>query len=229
LAEGLRLHADQIFFACACMTLAATFYAVIFLPDSVLRLALWILTHSAYRIRVEGRDNVPDRGRALFVLNDLTLLDAIFLAAATDRPIRFVADAKPFARTSPLIRRALRITRVTEDDEANGFSGAVSTAIASGEVVCLAGRAADALLEAPESRHRFEEHLRETGTAIVGVSVSGAESGPLRSEDGHLQLMASHPRGHVRIKFRAPMVPSETEALGLSKPAPALRFSSSQN
>src|SRR6202035_2878901 len=100
LAEGLRLHADQIFFAGACMTLAATLYAVVFLPDSVLRLALWVLTHSIYSIRVEGRDNIPERGAALFVTKELTLLEVIFLSAATDRPIRFVGDAKPFARTN---------------------------------------------------------------------------------------------------------------------------------
>ena len=47
------------------MTLAATLYAVVFLPDSMLRLGLWLLTHSIYRIRVEGRDNIPERGGAL--------------------------------------------------------------------------------------------------------------------------------------------------------------------
>jgi 1-acyl-sn-glycerol-3-phosphate acyltransferase len=196
-----------------------------------LRLALWILTHSLYRIRLEGRDNIPERGSALFVVNELTLLDAIFLAAATDRPIRFLAAAKPFARTAPLISRALRITHVTEEDEANGFSRAVSTAFESGEVVCLAGEPARALLEAPELRRRLEGYLRETGAPVVGVSVNGAENGPLRSEDGRLHLMASHPRGHVRIKFRAPTLPFENfplaEALGLSKHAPAFGFSPS--
>jgi hypothetical protein len=231
LAEGLRLHADQIFFAGACMTLAATFYAVVFLPDSVLRLALWILTHSVYRVRVEGRNNIPERGGALFVVDDLTLLDAIFLAAATDRPIRFVADAKPFAHTAPLICRALRITHVTEGDWADGFSLAVSTAFASGEVVCVAGETANALLEAPELRYRLEGYLRETGAPVVVVTVSGAENGPFRSEDGRLRLMASHRRGHVRITFGPPTVSLENfhlaEALRLSKSGPALGFSPS--
>jgi hypothetical protein len=213
------------------MTLAATFYAVVFLPDSVLRLALWILTHSVYRIHVEGRDNIPERGRALFVVNHLTLLDAIFLAAAADRPIRFVADAKPFARTAPLICKVLRITHLAEDDEANGFSLAVSTAFASGEVACVAGESASALLEAPELRYGLEKYLRETGAPVVMVGVSGAENGPLRSEDGRLRLTASHPRGQVRIKFCAPTLSLENfvlaEAVRLSKSGPALGFSPS--
>jgi acyl-[acyl-carrier-protein]-phospholipid O-acyltransferase / long-chain-fatty-acid--[acyl-carrier-protein] ligase len=233
LAEGLRLRADEIFFAGACMTLAATFYAVVFLPDSMLRLALWLLTHSIYRLRVEGRDNIPERGAALFVVNNLTLLEAIFLSAATDRPIRFVADAKPFAHTAPLIRRALRITHLPENDKSNGFMRAVSAAFASGEVTCLAGEAASALLEGSAEQDQVEEYLREARSPIVLVSVKGAESGPLQSEDGRLRLAPSHLRGGVTLRFRVPLAPAENlafaEALRLLKAAPALRFSASSD
>ena len=233
LAEGLRLHADQIFLAGACMTLAATFYAVVFLPDSVLRLALWILTHSIYSIRVEGRENIPERGGALFVINDLTLLDAIFLVAATDRPIRFVADSKPFERAAPRIRRALRISHITEDDQASGSSQLASVAFALDQIVCLAGEGTGPLRQSAEWRQTLEEYLRQTGTPVVVVDVTGAESGPLQTEAGCLRLFASHPRGHVRITFRALELPFESfplaDAFGLPKPAPALRFSPSSH
>ncbi|HUJ08384.1 MAG TPA: MFS transporter, partial [Verrucomicrobiae bacterium] len=56
-----------IFFAGAVTTLAGTAYVLWLLPDSLLRLLLWMFTHSIYRIRVEGRDNIPERGGALFV------------------------------------------------------------------------------------------------------------------------------------------------------------------
>ena len=65
LAEGLHLRADKVFFAGACMTVAATLYAVLLLPDSVRRLGLWILTHTLYHIRIEGRDSIPERGGAI--------------------------------------------------------------------------------------------------------------------------------------------------------------------
>ena len=77
----------------------------------------------------------------------------------------------------------------------------------------------------------WSEAVDECGAPVVVVGLSGAENGPLRSEDGRLHLMASHPRGYVRIKFRAPTLPFENfplaEALGLSKPAPAFGFSPS--
>jgi len=227
LAEGLRLRADAIFFAGACMTLAATFYAVVFLPDCVLRLGLWVLTHSIYRLHVEGRDNIPERGGALFVTRELTLLEAIFLAAATDRPIRFVADAKPLAGSAPLIRRALRITHPAEDGVANGVLRMAAAAFAAGEVVCLAGEAASAVLEDSAERERVEEFLRENRSPIVVVSEKGARGGALQNKDGRTRAS----RGRVTVKFGVPLTPTENfdlaEALSSLKATPALRFSAS--
>src|SRR5207302_654851 len=224
LAEGLRLRADEIFFAGACMTLAATFYAVVFLPDSMSRLVLWVLTHSIYSIRVEGRDNIPERGGALFVVNKLTLPEARFLSAATARPIRFVADRTRFTRIAPPIRRALRVTHLPENDKAE-FLRAVSAAFSSGEVLCLGGEAASVLLEDLAERERLEECLRETRSRIVLVSVEDAKSGPLQSEDGHLHLATPRLHSRVTLRFRAPPAPSENlafaEALSLLKAAPA--------
>jgi hypothetical protein len=230
LAQGLRLRAGEIFLAGACMTLAATFYAVVFLPDSVLRLALWLLTHSIYRIRVEGRDNIPERGGAIFVLAELTLLDAIFLAAATDRPIRFVADAKPFARTARWGRTALRITNLRGNEITTGFLKTTSAALAADEAVCLSRDTASLILEDPNGRHLLEEFLRETGTEVVSVSVQGTEGGPLQSEEGHLRLIRGpHLRSRVAVKFNTPLAAAErlrlADALGLRKASPATRFS----
>ena len=72
------------------MTLAATVYVVWLLPDSLLRFVLWVLTQTVYRIRVDGRDNIPGKGGALFVCNHLSLVDALLLLASTDRHVRFI-------------------------------------------------------------------------------------------------------------------------------------------
>jgi hypothetical protein len=240
------LRADDIFLAGAFMTLAATLYAVVFLPDSILRLGLWVLTHSIYRIRVEGRDNIPERGGALFVTEELTPLKAMFVAAATDRPIHFVADAKPFAGTAPLIRKAMRITcrcdNANTDNANNGTAraddGAIdgtigellrmaAAAFSSGEVVCLAGEAASDLLENPTESERWEEFLRESNSPIVVVSVRDAAGRPLQDDDVRSSLSLSS-RGRVTVKFGVPAMPGEgayvAQALNSLKPAPAPRF-----
>src|SRR5439155_14684091 len=86
----VRLDAPTVFLASAAGTLAATIYVIVLLPDALLRLLLWFATHSLYRIRVEGRDNIPEKGGALFVSNHLSLIDALLLTASTDRRISFL-------------------------------------------------------------------------------------------------------------------------------------------
>ena len=76
LTAKVGLTTRQIFLSSAVMTLGATAYVLILLPDSLLRLLLWMFTHSIYRIRVEGRDNIPERGGALFVCNHVSFVDA---------------------------------------------------------------------------------------------------------------------------------------------------------
>jgi acyl-[acyl-carrier-protein]-phospholipid O-acyltransferase/long-chain-fatty-acid--[acyl-carrier-protein] ligase len=229
LAEGLQMPADSIFFAGACMTLVATLYTVIFLPDSVLRFGLWSLTHTVYRIRVEGRDNIPERGGALFLTGELNLLDAIFLAAATDRPIRFVASAAPFMGTPRTVQRAMRISSC-DKESGQIVLQAASKAFSAGEVLCLTTQAAGSVLGDTAERERMEALLRQNSAPTVQVSITGSARGPLRAPNGHLEL-AGVSRGHVTIRFDEPV--SSARALAMigqntSRPgSPALRFSTS--
>jgi len=100
-----------IFVTSSVATIAATAYLLWLLPDAFLRLVLWLLTHTLYRIRVEGRQNFPAKGGALLVPNHVSMVDAVLLIAATDRPIRFLMFkgsydhwlVKPFAKIMRVI------------------------------------------------------------------------------------------------------------------------------
>ncbi len=118
LTVTLRLTPHAIFLLVGGATLAATVYIVVLLPDSLLRFVLWCATHSLYRIRVMGRDNIPEKGGALFVCNHLSWVDAVLLIASTDRPVRFlmfkdIYEQKwihPFARILGVIPISLGAT-----------------------------------------------------------------------------------------------------------------------
>jgi acyl-[acyl-carrier-protein]-phospholipid O-acyltransferase/long-chain-fatty-acid--[acyl-carrier-protein] ligase len=125
----------------AVMSLAATVYVVYLLPDSLLRLLLWIATHTLYRLDVEGRENVPARGGALLTPNHVSMADAVLLIASIDRPIRFLMFkgsyehplVKPFAKIMGVIpiasdqgpREMIHSLRMATD------------ALKNGEVVCI--------------------------------------------------------------------------------------------
>src|SRR5262249_12858868 len=86
----LHLGPAAIFLWTSVATLAASGYLVYLLPDSLLRLVLWLTTHTLYRLDVTGREHVPVKGGALLAPNHLSIADAAFLIAALDRPIRFL-------------------------------------------------------------------------------------------------------------------------------------------
>jgi len=96
----------RLFLVASIITLAGTIYVVWLLPDSLLRLVFWFLTRTLYKIRIEGRDNIPEKGGALFACNHMSMVDAMLLIASTDRFIRFLMFkdsydhplVKPFAR-----------------------------------------------------------------------------------------------------------------------------------
>ncbi len=90
LATGLHLPADQIILILGLLTFVLTLYALYLLPDFVVRFILWMLTHTLYRIRIVGQENIPLHGPALLVSNHVSFVDALLIGASIPRFIRFV-------------------------------------------------------------------------------------------------------------------------------------------
>jgi acyl-[acyl-carrier-protein]-phospholipid O-acyltransferase/long-chain-fatty-acid--[acyl-carrier-protein] ligase len=141
LAVVLNLHSQGIFMVGAALTLAGGIYAVFLLPDALVRLVLWMLTKTIYRIRIEGRDNIPEKGGALFVSNHVSFVDALLLMASTDREIRFLMHRayydlwwiKPFTKMLGLIP----IASDQGPRELVQSLRAAGEVIRSGEVMCI--------------------------------------------------------------------------------------------
>jgi len=90
LAEGLHFGPRQIFMSGAAMTFLAGLYASLALPDSLLRSGLWIATHTVYRVHVEGRESLPDRGGIVFHAPALSRFQKLMLLSVLDRHVHFV-------------------------------------------------------------------------------------------------------------------------------------------
>jgi acyl-[acyl-carrier-protein]-phospholipid O-acyltransferase / long-chain-fatty-acid--[acyl-carrier-protein] ligase len=71
------------------LTFAGTVYVVRMLPDFLVRLVVFIITNTVYRIRVVGGENLPKEG-ALLVANHVSWVDGLLVAGATDRMVRFL-------------------------------------------------------------------------------------------------------------------------------------------
>src|SRR5208283_1982076 len=94
-----------------------------------------------YRIKIVGRDNIPERGGALFVTNHMSFTDAMFLLASTDRPIRFVMYSGIYKMKfiHPLAK-ILRCIPLAAEDGARALIQSLREAtngIKQGDVVCI--------------------------------------------------------------------------------------------
>jgi acyl-[acyl-carrier-protein]-phospholipid O-acyltransferase/long-chain-fatty-acid--[acyl-carrier-protein] ligase len=87
---ALQLSAELNVLTLSVLTFGMTFYVLRLLPDVSVRFVLWLLTHTIYRIRVAGQENIPLRGPALLVSNHVSFVDAILIGASMPRFIRFM-------------------------------------------------------------------------------------------------------------------------------------------
>jgi acyl-[acyl-carrier-protein]-phospholipid O-acyltransferase/long-chain-fatty-acid--[acyl-carrier-protein] ligase len=141
LSVGLDLSAGAIFLVGAVVTFGGTVVAMRLVPDSLVRLVLWLVTHTFYRVRVRNPENLPDEGAALLVCNHVSLADACFMIASTHRPIRFIVHQEVHDQwwVKP-ISTMLRTIPITSEARPREMLTSLSTAtecLKNGELVCI--------------------------------------------------------------------------------------------
>ncbi len=90
LAGPCQMQANQILLVMAVISFGATWHILTVLPDFMIRLCFFLLTHTFYSIDVQGRENLPRRGPALLVCNHTSFADPFLIGACTPRFIRFL-------------------------------------------------------------------------------------------------------------------------------------------
>ncbi|HYL65085.1 MAG TPA: acyl-[ACP]--phospholipid O-acyltransferase [Candidatus Methylomirabilis sp.] len=137
----LHVGLESFFIWTAVMSLAATAYVLYLLPDSLLRLLLWMLTHTLYRLDVVGREKVPAKGGALLVPNHVSMADAALLIAALDRPVRFLMFRGSYEH--PLVKpfaKMLGVIPIASDQGPREMIHSLrraTQALQDGELVCI--------------------------------------------------------------------------------------------
>ena len=207
----LHLKPPQIFLFGAVLSLAGTIYCVKLMPDSLLRFRALVLTQTLYRIRVDGRDNIPEKGGALFVCNHVSWVDALLLLASTDRQIRFLMFKdiyekrwiKPFAR----ILGVIPISSEQRPREMIQSLQTASDAIRNGEVVCIFAEGQITRIgQLLPFRRGMERIMKDVDAPIVPVALDGVlgsifsfRTWPLR-----LEMAAQNPAsGHGQLRHAA--------------------------
>jgi len=131
-----------LFLIMALMNAAVVLFIFKLVPEFIMRMLIWLLVHTIYRVDKSGLDNIPDEGPAVLICNHVSFVDALVLAGSLRRPIRFVMYYKIFQM--PLLSfifrtaNAIPIAGAREDPAMmeRAFEQ-VSEALRQGEIVCI--------------------------------------------------------------------------------------------
>lgn len=213
---AMGLQPRQIFLLSGAMTMGATIYVVVLLPDSLLRLFIWLFTHSVYRLRVDGRDNIPEKGGALFVCNHVSFVDALLIIGSTDRMIRTIMFqgiydhpiVKPFARAM----KAIPISSQLRPREMIKSLRTASEAIKNGDVVCIFAEGQITRIgQLLPFRRGFERVMKDTDAPIIPVCLDHVWGSIFSFEKRRfLWKMPRYVPYPVTVSFGKPLPPIST-------------------
>lgn len=139
--DVVQLNSAQVFVVLGIITSIGALYVCRLLPDALLRLVIFALTHSIYKMKVIDRERIPDEGGALLVSNHVALVDALLILCSTHRPIRFLVNRKIYNSRfwGPLARiiGTIPITKTDKPKEIVESLRQAKEAIMNGELVCI--------------------------------------------------------------------------------------------
>jgi acyl-[acyl-carrier-protein]-phospholipid O-acyltransferase / long-chain-fatty-acid--[acyl-carrier-protein] ligase len=131
--------ARQIFLLCGVLTIPVFVYILCLIPQATIRFLAWLVTHTAYQVRVFQRFHLPETGPALLVANHISWMDGLLLVAVSPRPIRLIVSTSLlgswWAQGLGRIMGAIPVGRSPK--EALVAIQAARQALADGELVCI--------------------------------------------------------------------------------------------
>jgi len=136
--DGLHIGPPHIILTFGFVSLAITVYIVTVVDDFMIRFVLWFITHTIFRIRIVGHENVPFRGPALLVSNHMSHVDGFLVGACVQRFIRFMVW-KPYYELKAL-NWFFRKTKSIPVGGGRDAIEAIRTArreLTAGHVVCI--------------------------------------------------------------------------------------------
>lgn len=228
---GAGLSIPALFGVAAVCNAAVAVYIYKLVPEFLLRFVVWMLIHSVYRLEKRGVEHIPDEGAAVLVCNHVSFVDALILAAACQRPIRFVMDYRIFRwPVLSFVFRAGRAIPIASEKEdaalkARAFDE-VSRALAAGELVCIFPEGSvTASGEMQPFRPGVTQIITRDPVPVIPMALSGLW-GSIFSRKGGSVLSKPwkvRPFRKIRLQVSAPVAPVDATLKGLQDVVANLR------
>ena len=174
-----ELSIPQLFLVVSLLNIAVNAYIFRIVPEFTMRFLIWLLSHSMYRVEHRDLQRIPDEGAALLVCNHVSFVDALLIAGAVRRPIRFVMYYKIYRLPvlNFVFRTAGAIPIAGRGEDADTYEQAfarIAASLAAGELVCIfpEGKlSSDGEIDVFKSG--VKRILRETPVPVIPLALQG--------------------------------------------------------
>lgn len=227
LSGPCRMQAHQILLVMAVISFGATWHILTVLPDFMIRLCFFLLTHTFYRIEVRGADNLPRRGAALLVCNHTSFADPFLIGACTPRFIRFLMY-RHFYETRGIhwLAKLMGAIPISEADKPRELVESMHTAqdrLREGDLVCIFAEGAITRTgNLLRFRRGFERITRGLPVPIIPVHLDRVWGSIFSYEGG--RFFFKWPRRipyRITVSFGAPL-PGDSDAFQVRQAVMAL-------
>lgn len=179
LLELAGLTIPELLLTMFLMNIVVSAYVFQQVPEFAMRFLVWLLSHTLYRVTHENLERIPETGGMVLVCNHVTYVDALLLAGAVRRPIRFIMF-KPIYDIPVLnfvfrTGRAIPIDSRTANPEA--YEAAFETihnGLRAGDLLCIFPEGAltrDG--DIAEFKRGIERIIRETPVKVMPLALRG--------------------------------------------------------
>ena len=181
----------ELFLLIAVVNIGVAAFIFSRVPEFSMRFIIWLLSHTMYRVTHRGLERIPEKGGAIIVCNHVSYVDALLLAGAVRRPIRFIMFKPIF--DMPVLNFVFRTGRaipvVGRRSDVAAYEEAfrqIREGLADDDLLCIfpEGKLShDGEIDA--FRPGIERILRETPVPVVPMALRGLW-GSFFSHDGGL-------------------------------------------
>ncbi|MDX1694577.1 MAG: MFS transporter [Ketobacteraceae bacterium] len=225
-----QLDIPGFFLILAIMNAVVAIYIYTTIPEFTMRFLIWLITHTMYRVTHKDLHKIPDEGAAVLVCNHVSYMDALIIAGACRRPIRFVMF-KPIYDLPVLnfifrTGKTIPIHAKSKDPETHDAAfRRISEELQDGELVCIFPEGkltSDG--EMDEFRTGIEKIIAKDPVPVVPMALRGLWGSFFSHKDGN--ALTTWPKrfwSRVELVAGDPVAPDQVSAERLRKQVMALR------
>ncbi|UTZ21182.1 MFS transporter [Vibrio campbellii] len=224
----LEVSIPQLFALLAILNFLVAAYIFLQIPIFVVRFAMWVVTHTIYRVKHKNLHHLPEHGGALIVCNHVSYMDSLLLSAVCPRLIRFVME-EDYANLPPLrgfLRRAgvIPISASNRTSIRRAFND-VEKALSEGHIVCIfpEGRlTSDG--EMNEFMRGIDIILRRSPVPVIPMALKGLWGSYFSRAKGRAcKGLPTRFWSKLEIEAGTPVDPKQASAQAMFKKVQALR------